>query len=409
MPPTRETSSPSDSGPAARSQNGKGARRNPPLVIVSERGRHSEASRRIVRAQAARASAAQSRETRARNREDKHARDGPPSSAEGTTRPHLPTRYSSSYQQQQKPQPPQQQQQKQQQQQQPPIQTRTLDQYYGPTKGQPKLDEENVLKPLVNWTTNILHFTAPFCAPGTASSAVSSRPQLTNRPSSDPQYIADSGVKMEEMQVDSGILSRRLPIALPRGFTTLQSRIPIPDGFMVLLSRTACFDYASTGVEKRLNELLFDIVVSSATAQMINGQETSEHPIQKLLRLACVCLTIFQGQRADGAMFAGNQKYNLGLQAAWDEALVLDQEVLKDQKSAEAALWAIFVISVTCGSTLQLFHRVLRALMQDLQLVQWNQVRNVLLDFIYPGSFIDAPMQQFYQKLHSGQTIDAGG
>ena len=55
--------------------------RNAPLVIVSERGRHSDESRRIVRAQAARASAAQSRVTRARNREgrDSTVRDGPQS------------------------------------------------------------------------------------------------------------------------------------------------------------------------------------------------------------------------------------------------------------------------------------------------------------------------------------------
>lgn len=42
--------------------------RHPRMVIVSEQGRHSEESRRIVRAQAARASAAASRVTRARNR-----------------------------------------------------------------------------------------------------------------------------------------------------------------------------------------------------------------------------------------------------------------------------------------------------------------------------------------------------
>ena len=47
---------------------------NPPLVIVNELGRHDEASRRVVRAQAARASAAQSRITRARNRDQREGR-----------------------------------------------------------------------------------------------------------------------------------------------------------------------------------------------------------------------------------------------------------------------------------------------------------------------------------------------
>ena len=47
---------------------------NPPLVIVNELGRHNEASRRVVRAQAARASAAQSRITRARNRDQREGR-----------------------------------------------------------------------------------------------------------------------------------------------------------------------------------------------------------------------------------------------------------------------------------------------------------------------------------------------
>lgn len=409
MPPTRETSSSSDSGALGRSNNASGPRRNPPLVIVSERGRHSEASRRIVRAQAARASAAQSRETRARNREDKHAKDGPQVSNEGTAtsviRPQPPTRYSHSNQQQRS-QPPQQQQQQQQQlQHEAPFVA--FEQYHISRQKQDTSDEDSILKPLVHWITNIMHLTAASFVAGAASLTSSDRPQPAS--GHGRQYIADSGLKMEQIQVDSGIFSRRLPIALPRGFATLQSRISISDGFMVLLSRTACFDYASTGVESRLNELLFDVVASSATAKIIDGQETMDHPIQKHLRLACVCLTIFQGQRADGATFAGNQNYNLGLQAAWDEALILDQEVLKDQKAAEAALWAIFVISVTCGSTVKFFHRLLLGLMQDLQLAQWNQVRNVLLDFIYPGSFIDAPMQQFYHKLQHEQMIEAGG
>lgn len=208
---------------------------------------------------------------------------------------------------------------------------------------------------------------------------------------------------MDSIEVAGGLLSRRLPIALPKGFANLQKRISISDGFLVLLSRTACFDYGSPGVENRLNSLLFDIVMTTATMTVAQPGQAANHPIQSHLRLACACLTIFQGQRADGATFAGNEKYNLGYQAAWAEATLLDQDALKEPKSAEAALWAVFIISVTCGSTVNFFHRLLHELMGSLQLKYWEQVRNVLLDFIYPGSFLDEPCKQFYNKLQAAQ------
>lgn len=377
-----------DSPAPGRGNNASGPRRNPPLVIVSERGRHSEASRRIVRAQAARASAAQSRETRARNRETQQANQ-PPRPAEATAsndppRPQPSHSHSQrSYQEPRRPHPP----------------------APDPRRNEDNFDSDGILKPLVNWITNILHLTAASFVSGAAALASGGRPELKNANdalagAAGHGYIADSGVKMEEVQVDRGLFNRRLPIALPRGFATLQTRITISDDFMVLLSRTACFDYASNGVQDRLNELLFDIVMNTATTAILDPMQSGDHPISKHLRLACVCLTIFQGQRVDGATFAGNQNYDLGLQAAWNEAMVLDHAALQDQKSAEAALWAVFVISVTCGSTVTFYHQLLYSLMQDLQLAHWSQVRNVLLDFIYPGSFIDAPMQQFYHKLH---------
>ncbi|KAM3419417.1 hypothetical protein BST61_g5345 [Cercospora zeina] len=375
----------------ATSNNGSASTRNPPLVIVSERGRHSEASRRIVRAQAARASAAQSRETRARNRGSQQASQASRAPVEAPAPNHV-SRQSHAQQSHQKPQ-----------RQQPPAPD--------PTRSDDNLDSDGILKPLVNWITNILHLTATSLVSSAAALAAQGQPQLKN--ASDARgsghgYIADSGVKMEEVQVDRGLLNRRLPIALPRGFAMLQTRINISDDFMVLLSRTACFDYASIGVEGRLNELLCDIVMNTATSAILDPTKSSDHPISKHLRLACVCLTIFQGQRVDGATFAGNQHYDLGLQAAWNEAMVLDHAALKDQKSAEAALWAVFVISVTCGSTATFYHQLLHGLMHDLQLAHWSQVRNVLLDFIYPGSFIDAPMHLFYQQLHRDRGFALG-
>lgn len=388
MPPPRDSFTANDSGRAGRSNN-NGPANNPPLVIVSERGRHSEASRRIVRAQAARASAAQSRETRARNREDRHIRERPLSPNDGTP--------SGSARPQPTPRPSHGQQQQQAQ-----IIAQNLQQ--DPAQNQANTDSAGTLKPLVNWITNVLHLSASSFTAGAAALATAGRPQLGNANdvlSNPGGYISDSGLKMDEVQVTGGALSRQLPIALPRGFATLQTRISISDGFLVLLSRTACFDYASSGVENRLNELLFDVVMTSATAAFDNVKRIPEHPIQKHLRLACVCLTIFQGQRADGATFSSNHNYNLGLQAAWDEALVLDQDALKEPKSAEAALWAVFVISVTCGSTVKFFHQLLYNLCHDLQLFYWEQVRHVLLGFIYPGSFLDEPCRTLWYTLQN--------
>lgn len=405
-PPDNSSSNDGD----AQSRAPPSGRSSQPLVIVSEQGRHSEASRRIVRAQAARASAAQSRETRARNREDRHLRDGPQTPTDSN------------------PTPPAQSQQLQPNQSSVQIQDslyqsrsqiqnqsffRTQSQSQSQPdpepqpnpQSQPAEQNDNLLKPLVGWITNVLHLSATSFAAGAAILASTGRPQLANASealSAAGGILADSGNAMEQVQVSGGLFNRQLPIALPRGFVALQQRISISDSYLVLISRTACFDFGSPGVEGRLNELLFDIVMTSATATLPNTQQPG-HPIQSHLRIACTCLTIFQGQRADGASFAGDQKYNNGLEAAWAEVTGLDQDALKEPKSAEAALWAVFIISVTCGSTVNIFNQLLFGLFQDLQLTYWEQVRKVLLDFIYPGSFLDEPCRQFYDKLQGTQ------
>ncbi|KAK4634438.1 hypothetical protein CLAFUW4_02210 [Fulvia fulva] len=398
-PPRDNTSSTDDTA----SSQPAGLGRTPPLVIVSERGRHSEASRRIVRAQAARASAAQSRETRARNREDRH-KEGPLSPGESSSFqtlqvPPNPNPNTHTQNVQSPPPPPPQRQPSAQNQ----VQDRSNDDQEGTSI--------NALKPLLNWITNVLHLSAASFAAGAVMLAGTGMPQLGNANnvlSAAGGMISDNGDKMEGVDINNGgIFNRRLPVALPRGFVALQGRIQISDPFMVLLSRTACIDFSSPGAESRLHELLFDIVMTSATANMRNSDQPG-HPIQRHLRIACTCLTIFQGQRADGQTFAFDQKYNSGLEAAWAEVIALDQDALKEPKSAEAALWAIFIISVTCGSTVAFFQQLLWGLMHDLQLQYWEQVRKVLIDFIYPGSFLDAPCKRFYESLKGGQLGQMG-
>jgi hypothetical protein len=220
---------------------------------------------------------------------------------------------------------------------------------------------------------------------------------------------SDGGRVLVECKIKNSPFSRQLPIALPRGFALLQTKILISHAFLQLLSRTACFDFASSGVELRLNELLFDVTMEDVSVEGGERGGGATHPIQNYLRIACVCLTIFQGQRAECTTFTGNQNYNMGLRAAWDEALGLDQHALRESYSAEAALWAVFIITVTCGSTLNFFHQLLLGLLEDLQLQYWAQVRDVLLKFIYPGSSLDEPCKRLYMALHQGPIGVAAG
>lgn len=186
----------------------------------------------------------------------------------------------------------------------------------------------------------------------------------------------------------------------------LQQRIQVSENLILLVSRTSCFDFGSPGVEERLHQLLFDLIISHAKA-LLTPLLVPGHAIQGHLRIACTCLTIFQGQRADGAVLTQDQRYRTGLEAAWSEAMLLDQNALTEPKSAEASLWAVFIISVTTNSTAPYFHQLLYALFQDLQLQSWMQVRNVLLDFIYPVSFLDEPCKTYFDTLQQQSQVVA--
>ncbi|KAH9843318.1 hypothetical protein Tdes44962_MAKER07511 [Teratosphaeria destructans] len=199
-------------------------------------------------------------------------------------------------------------------------------------------------------------------------------------------------------QTLGGAARFQLPMALPRGFTALQQRLEISDSMISLLTRTACIDYVSPGVEGRLHQLLFDLIIKAGSLGLITQ---SGHPIQSHLRIAATCLTIYQGQHANGACFANDRRYILGLEAAWSEVLLLDKAALSEPKSAEASLWAVFMISVTTGATAGFFYQQLHTLLQDLQLQYWEQVRRVLLEFIYPVSFVDQPCKTFYHSLQA--------
>lgn len=339
--------------------------RSQPLVIVAEGGRHDEASRRVVRAQAARASAAQSRLTRARNREERESRDGPqsPSGMTGTSVFQANVQPSSSSARSTPPQPMS-----------PPSDSRRP-------------------KPLMGWLGTMPSITGVGRDGYQRDANVmggTERPEMSSGAPS-------SGSPSHGLRTDTG---RQLPMAVPRGFAQLGQRVDMSGDFVKLISRTACFDFGSPGVESRLHMLLSDLISSSAGASMAN-MVIPGHPVQAFLRIACTCLTIFQGQRADGQTFADDPKYNAGLGAAWAEVLTMDQAALTEPKTAQVSLWAIFIISVTTGadSTVRLFHSALHNLMSDLNLKGWIDVRTTLLEFIFPVSFLDEPCRRYYDGL----------
>lgn len=340
---------------------------NQPLVIVSEGGRHDEASRRVVRAQAARASAAQSRLTRARNREERESRDGPqsPPAMTGVGVFQANIQPSSSGTRSTPPQP----------------------------KSPPS--EDTPPPPLLGWLGTM---------PGIAGMSRDGFQREVNTMEGTQPYRSPaqmSSPQSPSLEGRGAHTGRRLPMAVPRGFAHLGQRVDMSTEFTRLISRTACFDFGSPGVESRLHMLLFDLILSSAGASMAN-MGTPGHPIQAFLRVACTCLTIFQGQRADGQAFADDPNYNAGLVAAWSEVLTMDQAALREPKTAQASLWAIFIISVTTGAdaTVRLFHSVLHSLLSDLNLKAWHDVRTTLLEFIFPVSFLDEPCQRFLNGLH---------
>jgi len=286
------------------------------LVIVSERGRHDEASRRLVRAQAARASAAQSRITRARNREEREAREGPtspnaPSEAAANRAPSLPSTS-------------------------PPSETVAQ-------------------LPLLDWLnhTPSISDASGRQTPGNANG--SNRSSWAGTPGSNGCFPLQGSTQAQSPGQDGG---RTLPLALPRGFAQLRQRISMTGGFVSLISRSACIDFISPGVEDRLNQLIGDLIMSS-TSLGISSLPDLSHPVQGHFRIACTCLTIFQCQRVTGQAFATDPRYNAGLLAAWSEVLTMNQNALSEPKAAQASLWAIIIISVTTGAqaTASFFHR----------------------------------------------------
>ncbi|KAK5135428.1 hypothetical protein LTR08_005216 [Meristemomyces frigidus] len=345
--------------------------RHPPLVIVSEQGRHSDESRRIVRAQAARASAAQSRITRARNRVLQT-----PSATDHSAR--------GAYQ---------------------PSTTGEPGKAATPIPSAPGVGLETIhgQMPLANWLPSVLDGAAGAVLDRVSGLSTISPLSHTGNPSPFRQagtFGFQQSASAHVVQSSNEGSKLQLPLALPRGFASLQQRVPIADAMLGLLSRTACVDFDSPGVERRLHQLLFDLIIKAAGLGFL---ALPGHPIQGHFRIACACLTIFQGQRADGAVFSKDTKYQIGLDTAWSEATLLDRNALTEPKSAEASLWAVFIISVTTGATANFFHQSLHSLLYDLQLQYWEQVRKVLLDFIYPVSFLDEPCKHFYDSLQTLQ------
>lgn len=320
-----------------------------PLVIVSEQGRHDEASRRLVRAQAARASAAQSRITRARNRDQREGRVGAQS-------PHEQFVFAA-----QEPPPPS------------PVAPPDVPGY----------------TPLLDWLSG-----------ATCGALLDQRPSANND-NCGPQMPGAGGLPFHAFQTNTGADSgRQLPLAVPRGFATLRQRVDISAEFLTLISRTACFDFGSPGVKSRLHQLILDLILSSVDVATSN-LPVPGHPVQGHLRIACICLTIFQGQRPDGKKVAGDSEYDAGLSAAWSEVLTMDQGALTEPETAQASLWAVFIISVTtgAGAAASVFHQVLHTLFQDLNVQVWEHVRSILLEFIFPVSFLDEPCKKFFHGL----------
>jgi hypothetical protein len=189
-----------------------------------------------------------------------------------------------------------------------------------------------------------------------------------------------------------------LPIAVPRGFAELQRSGSINDALVVLVGRTACFNFGGPGAKRRVQALLRDVV-------MLSGQEISSRPAQRVhqyVRLACVCLTLFQSQRASGQEIAQNPQYRAGLDAAWQEAVALDPGDLQNPSTAQVLLWAGTIISLTCGALPAPLNPLLRLLCEYLELKSWEALRHLLSIFIYPASFLDASCRQFFEDVTRG-------
>ena len=322
-----------------------------PLVIVSEGGRHSEESRRLVRAQAARASAAQSRVTRARNRGER----------DGTSRDDLILPSNTA----------------------PPASTQQPQYQHPPTSGtiaSSSLDawlSKHWKPPGVSHTVGL---TSP-----EGHTLPNDRRSATNAPATAVAY-ASSERRLQ------------LPAAIPSGFLELQRRTSVCKELIELTGRTACFDYVSVGVEARLVHLLQDLI-SHSMARQISFDASSDRSIESYICIACICLTLFQGQRTGGPLSEYRESLAEGLASAWHDARALNSEPLLERHVAEAALWAVFMIVVTTGAPLGGCPTTSLVLLERLQLGSWAVLREMLLGFVFPVSFMDLHCQALYDTI----------
>lgn len=267
------------------------------MVIVSEYGKHDKASRRVVRAQAARASAPQSRLTRARNREDRLSQE-----SAVRLRPS------------------------------PQLQDQTHDD-----------------KPLSIWLTSI---------------PIAANPVLQTR-------------------------HRQLPIVTPRGFIALAQSGHLDEQAIAVVSHVACFDFLSAGIEYRLQNACADMV------QAINQHHAAQHVL-----IACLCITLYQAQQIRSEevsdAFCGR-----GLIAASIEAQALSDAWLLDTRHHDASIWTIMMICATMRNEVlwSRYGNVLRSLLPDPGEHVWTHTRNILLDYIFPGTLVEAACRTLLQTM----------
>lgn len=241
----------------------------PPLIIVSAQG-HSDESRRIVRAQAARASAAQSRVTRARNREGRE-REMPLSPAQHGQGTHggqrlQSTSITSSSR----------------------VNLPTFDAVHDAAGDAPPAKPviEFGEKPMMRWALTLLNLPPGTLCEGMTNFKTAPRYDLSPLKSIGRIFPGPQRPDSRDGPSNGEINVFQLPVALPRGFARLQQRLPISSPMLALLSRTACVDFVSPGVEHRLHQLLYDLVVASAGRDMSSVPD-DRHPIEGHLRVVC--------------------------------------------------------------------------------------------------------------------------
>lgn len=363
------------------SESPAGADQQPINMIMVEGagGRHSEADRRRVRAAAARASAQASRETRQRNREDRDQDNIADSPSSGHPPP-LPQQARLSNPSQ----PPINANLAQSNEQYAQVQTHMVNEHM---LARPSPDP--ALMPLVAWSRVLRR------GPAIAQAMGSHFGNLAAHTTSNIESADDQAFNPGLANLDRTDVGRGLPIVLPSGFKDLRHEVPMEGTLLVLMSRTACFDFGGPNVESRLQILLCELVDSG-----VSDDFAQFHPIQNYLRLACVCLVIFQGQRADGREFANDRRYDDGLRLAWEEAKHLNPMALRDRATVRASLWAVFIISATFGYHLDGFARSLLAILDELRLHSWPDLQEIFVRFIYPGSLLEEPCKGLYEALH---------